>query len=307
MVTVQSLTSIINQVLPEPHAGLLGGILFGTKATLSKELSQALITTGTLHIVALSGMNITILTDLVNLTLLRVVSRREASLLTIGIIAGFVWFVGASPSVVRAAIMGTISLLAVIFGRQYWAFLSWVLAVGIMLLLNFNWLGDLSFQLSVLATLGIILFGNQPRGAEVGMSLLRTRQASLDKDSLSMKKGRGGLTQNITPSRTAPALVSSLFLLGLKENLRLTLAAQVFTVPLILLHFHRISLVSPLSNILIGWIIQPLTVMGLFTATLGFFFLPLGQIIGWVTWVPLTYLIAVVEWTSKIPFASVSQ
>ncbi|MFZ5844938.1 MAG: ComEC/Rec2 family competence protein, partial [Patescibacteria group bacterium] len=167
MFTVQALTSVVNQLLPEPHAGLLNGILFGTKAMLSKELYQALVTTGTLHIVALSGMNITILINLVHLLFLGFISRRLSSLLTMGVITGFVWFVGPSASVVRAAIMGGIGLLAVVFGRQTWAILSWLLAVSTMLLLNFSWLTDLSFQLSALATLGIILFG-KGSAAEVG-------------------------------------------------------------------------------------------------------------------------------------------
>ena len=157
--TVETLTAIVNHVLPEPHAGLLNGILFGTKATLSKELYNALIRTGTLHIVALSGMNITIIALIMRSILLPFVSRRVASFLTILGIILFVWFVGASPSVVRAAIMGSISLLAIALGRQAWSLLSWVLALGIMLVIKPSWIGDISFQLSALATIGIILFG----------------------------------------------------------------------------------------------------------------------------------------------------
>ena len=62
MPTLATFVEIINRVLPEPHAGLLSGILFGIKASISTELYDALVITGTLHIAALSGMNITILT-----------------------------------------------------------------------------------------------------------------------------------------------------------------------------------------------------------------------------------------------------
>lgn len=134
--TVDTFTAIINQLLPEPHAGLLNGILFGTKATLSKDFITALTQTGTLHIVALSGMNITILGSLIDLSLLRFVSRRIASVLTVLIIIGFVWFVGPSASVIRAAIMGCLALISVIFGRQTWSLLSFILTVGIMLLVK---------------------------------------------------------------------------------------------------------------------------------------------------------------------------
>lgn len=266
--TVADFSAIIAQTLPEPHAGLLSGIVFGTKATLSKSLIDSLIKTGTLHIVALSGMNITILASLVNLTLLRVISRRIASLLTVLAIVGFVWFVGPAPSIIRAAIMGIIALLSVILGKTYWALWSFLLAVGMMLVLNPQWITDLSFQLSALATLGIILFGGK----------------NTDKK---------------------PLLVTSIAWSSLADNLRLTLAAQVFTIPLILVTFHRLSFVSPLSNILIGWTIAPLTVMGWLVATLGWVWLPLGQVVAWPSWVFLEYLIRIIGITGAIPGASV--
>lgn len=253
--TVQTLVSIINRILPEPHAGLLAGLLFGTKTALSRELYDALVKSGTLHIVALSGMNISIVAGLMGKALTTVVSKRLASLITLFGIVCFVAFVGPSASVVRAAIMGSISLLAVVSGRQYWSIFSWLLAVSTMLLINIQWLFDISFQLSALATLGIILFGKTEK--------------------------------NI-----------------LLSDLRLTLAAQVFTIPLILFYFHRISLISPVSNVLIGWMIAPLTVLGWATAFLGFIWLPLGQVVAWVDWTLLQYLLFIVNFTSKLPFAS---
>lgn len=275
--TVETLTSIVNQVLPEPHAGLLNGILFGTKATLSKELYNALIRTGTLHIVALSGMNITIIALIINSILLPFVSRRIASILTIAGIVLFVWFVGASPSVVRAAIMGSISLLAITLGRQAWSLLSWVLALGIMLVIKPSWIGDISFQLSALATIGIILFGGN-------------RQVPRQINENSKDKDRGFL---------------EVLKNGGIQNFRLTLAAQVFTIPLIFFQFHRLSLISPLSNVLIGWTIQIITILGLIVSIVGLIFLPFAQIIALPTWVFLQYLVMVVDLTSKIPFASI--
>lgn len=321
--SVSDLVSIINQLLPEPHAGLLAGILFGTKATLSKSLYQDLITSGTLHIVALSGMNITIIASLVSLTLLRFVSRRIASLLTILLIIGFVWFVGLSPSVIRAAIMGCISLLAVIFGKQQWALFSWALAVGIMLLINFGWLGDISFQLSALATLGIILFGNKEYTQKARVSILKSTEApyNITLWVLGLLFGNGaslseegeaarGYKQTIRASlkNILPLLNQLLKFLWLfiKDDLRITLAAQVFTIPIIIFQFHRISLVSPLSNVLIGWMIAPITILGMFAAGIGYVWLPLGQVVAWFSWVLLEYLVLVVSLTSKFPFASLA-
>ena len=270
MVTVSTFTSIINQLLPEPHAGLLSGILFGTKAALSADFVEALTKTGTLHIVALSGMNISILSGLTITILLRCVSRRIASLLTVLIIIGFVWFVGPSASVVRSAIMGCIALFAIISGRQSWSIFSFILTVAVMLVVKPSWIADLSFQLSALATLGIILF------ARAAPPIPGIRRPSL--------------------FSTAYALIS--------EDLRVTLAAQVFTIPLILSTFGRISLVSPLTNILIGWTIAPITAIGMIAAILGWVFLPLGFLFAWVNWLLLEYLILVVNVTANVPFSS---
>ncbi|MBI5619830.1 ComEC/Rec2 family competence protein [Candidatus Gottesmanbacteria bacterium] len=327
MVIVATFTSIINQLLPEPHAGLLSGILFGTKATLSKELTDALITTGTLHIVALSGTNITILTGIINFSLLWLVGRRWASALTILLITGFIWFVGPSASVIRAGIMGGISLLAIIFGRQTWGLLAWMLAVSTMLLLNPAWISDLSFQLSAMATLGIILFGGRKeQGAQVALpevagEAMKTSAGSPDgeptKFSLASLFGDGepedskgyfsedGSKFSLATSGGASSGVFHWIWSLIRENLHLTLAAQVFTIPIIFWYFHRVSLISPIANVLIGWLIQPLTVVGLVVAIAGWIFLPLGQVIAWGAWVGLQYLLTVVMLLSKVPGASI--
>lgn len=254
---VYTFTSVINQVLPEPHAGLLSGILFGTKAALSKDFIDALTKTGTLHIIALSGMNISIVGSLCAATLGAFLTKRVTSVFTILCIIGFVLFVGPSPSVIRAAIMGTMTLLATVFGRRQWGIYSLMCTAGVMLLVHPGWIGEVSFQLSFLATLGIMLFA-------------------------------GNNTGNV-----------------IRDSFRITMAAQVFTIPLILLTFRRISLISPLTNVLIGWIIPPLTAVGLVVCVLGWIWLPLGYILGWVSWVLLEYLILVVQWTATVPFSSV--
>lgn len=281
MLSVDTFTHVINQVLPEPHAGLLNGILFGTKATLSKSLLQDLISSGTLHIVALSGMNITLLSSLVGTIFLKFFHRRIASFITIVIIIGFIFFVGASPSVIRAGIMGGIGLLAVVLGKKNWPLYAWILAVISMLVLNPSWITDLSFQLSALATLGIILFGSKK-------THVMNRQMN-----------------STTEGRTFLHPLSSNLKGLVEENLRISLSAQVFTIPIFLFHFHRISLISPVANVLIAPTIGPITILGWITAVSGFIWLPLGIIIGWVDWLLLQYLLLVVTVTSHIPYASI--
>ena len=217
-------------------------------------------------------MNITILIDLVASSLNRFVSKRVASAVTVGVICWFVWFVGGSATIIRAAIMGTLTLVAILFGRQYWALLSLLLAIGIMLLIHPSWIIEVSFQLSVAATLGIILFGST--------------------------KKRGDETKN-------GSKMLYTFFYGIEESFRLTLSAQVFTIPIIFLSFHRISFIGPLTNVAIGWVIAPVTTVGWVTCVLGFVWLPFGYIPAWISWVMLEYLIRTVQILSRVPFASV--
>jgi competence protein ComEC len=248
------------------------------KATLDTRLTQSLIQSGTLHIIALSGMNISLLVVVVHGILLRFIRRPIANLATILIIIGFIWFVGVSPSVLRAGLMAALSLLAITVGRHMWPFFAWILAVTSMILLNPPWIGDLSFQLSAMATLGIILFGNS-----------KSASSSLN------------APQNGFP-RSFLGIVWSM----IADDLRVTLAAQVFTIPIILFQFQRISLVSPLSNVLIGWLIAPIMSIGFIMVALGLVWLPLAVPFAWIVWVPLTYSILIIEWTAKLPFASIA-
>lgn len=260
---------VINSFLPEPQASLLNGILFGVKSSMPKSLYESLVATGTLHIVALSGMNISILIALVTSAgIFLGLNRKTASLLAIGFIVFFVFFVGPSPSIVRAAIMGSLTLLAVYFGKQEWGLLSLFFAAGIMLLWDFSLIKNLSFQLSFFSTLGILLANKK----------------------IECQKGNGLLNQ---------------FFLLIKTNLKLTFSAQLFTLPIILYNFHRLSLISPIVNLLIEWTIQPIMILGFLAGFLGWIWPPLGILPAWLCWVPLTYLIKVVEFFAKIPGASI--
>lgn len=258
----------INSLLPEPHASLLNGILFGIKSAMPRSLYDGLITTGTLHIIALSGLNVSILVNLISKTTL-FLGRKASSIVSIVLIILFVLFVGPSPSIVRAVIMGCLSLVAVYLGRKDWGLLSLFLAGGIMLLFDFSLIKNLSFQLSFLATLGIILAN---------------------------KKGECGPRKRL----------SGQLIFFFRENFKLTLSAQLFTLPIILFNFRRLSLVAPLANLAIEWAIQPIMVLGFIVAILGWLWQPLGVVPSWFVWVLLTYLITVIEILAKIPGASIS-
>lgn len=277
MIDVSFATAFISRILPEPHAGLLSGILFGTKTAIPYELKNALQTTGTLHITALSGMNITILTGIFFSTFVAFLPRWLSSILTIGVIGFFVWFVGFTPSVVRAAIMGCITLLTALTGYSSIAIFTWGVTVIGMILFHPAWVTDISFQLSALASLGMILFSKQEAQYRVN------------------KQGK------------PVSVLAKNAWVWMQKELTTTLSAQVLTLPLILFTFGRISLISPLTNMLIGWTIPIITVLGLFLCMFGLFIPSFSYVLGWIIWVFLEYLMRVVVWTGSIPFASIGR
>lgn len=150
------LNQTIHQFLPEPHAGLLAGLLLGMRTDLSDDFKTALKNSGTSHIVALSGFNVTVIITFL-LLMLRRLPRRLVWALSGILILAFVVMTGAASSVVRAAIMGWLLLLSSFWGRRRNAINAVLLAMVTMVLIHPQILVyDVGFQLSVAATLGLI-------------------------------------------------------------------------------------------------------------------------------------------------------
>jgi len=152
----QSIAEFVRSGLPEPHASLLLGTILGIKSGFPPDFYEALRVTGTLHVVVVSGFNITVVINTLARSLVFVPLKIRFFITLIFLIA-FVLLVGANPPVVRAAIMGSIALLGTIFGRQNDALRAFLLTVVVMLVFRPLWATELSFQLSFLATLGLIL------------------------------------------------------------------------------------------------------------------------------------------------------
>lgn len=150
-----SLDQKIEQLLPSPQAELLSGILLGEKKDLPPWFRLALRDSSTLHIVVVSGQNLTMLAGLF-LGLAGIFKRKVAIVISLVAIIFYTLLTGAQVPVIRAAVMGSIAFVAQIFGRQRDG--VWILLItgALMLLVNPSWLFELSFQLSFLATLGVV-------------------------------------------------------------------------------------------------------------------------------------------------------
>jgi competence protein ComEC len=155
--------SLYEKTLPPNASSLLMGIVFGAKEHFPDEFLQDLRTVGVLHVIAASGMNVTFVAGALMYILGYLLRRQFALLVGIAGITFYVFLVGFQPSIVRAAIMAILAFSASLLGKQTYAVYAVFLTAFVMLLWQPSWLFDVGFQLSFLATLGILLF-NKPLG-----------------------------------------------------------------------------------------------------------------------------------------------
>src|SRR6185369_4650784 len=153
----QRSTLLYNQTLDPISSGLLLGIVFGAKADFPQDFIQQLRTTGVLHVIAASGMNVSFFTGAVMFSLGTIFTRRISLILSVIAVILYSFLVGAQASILRASIMAMIAFTASFFGRQNIAVLGLFLTGAGMILYDPGFIFDVGFQLSFLATLGILL------------------------------------------------------------------------------------------------------------------------------------------------------
>ena len=272
----QHALDVVYHLFPDPEASLLAGILLGDQSGIPPQVQEAFRLTGTSHIIVISGFNIAIIAALFSIIFTRVLGRlRGAIVAAIGILL-YTLLVGANPAVVRAAILGLLTLLALQVGRRQVGLNSLLFVAALMALLTPTVLWDISFQLSFAATLGIMIYAGP-------FSDVFT-----------------AFTARFIPHDKAEHLagpVGAYFLI--------TLAAMLTTLPLMAYYFQRISLTSVIANPLILPAQPPLMILGGLSVLLGMFFQPLGQLFAWATWPFIAYTIRIVEWFSTIPHGSI--
>ncbi len=269
------LLETIYRLFPDPEAALLAGILLGDEGGIPQDVKQAFQDTGTAHVIAISGFNVAIVGGLfaaLFLHLLGAPRRFLAAGLSAAVIVFYAVMVGGEPSVVRAAIMGVLSLFAVQLGRRQDGLNSLALVAAVMLLFSPFLLWDVSFQLSFMATLGLVLYAGV------------------------MAVGFTNLASQRLPEATAQRLAKPV-----GEYVLFTLAALVTTLPVMAFHFRRLSLTTLIANPLILPAQPPVMVLGGLAAMLGLIYQPLGQVFAYLAWPFVAYTIRAVELVSRIP------
>lgn len=150
------LVSICQQILPEPQSSLLSGILIGQKESLDQDFRKALTNTSTIHIVVVSGQNLSLLAGF-TLGLAPYFGRKQTILGTIGLLIAYAILTGLQIPVLRAACMSLVSLAGMLFNREVNQVKILSVTLISMLLVNPSWIYSISFQLSFLATAGVMV------------------------------------------------------------------------------------------------------------------------------------------------------
>ena len=267
LILKKNFIAIIDKILSEPKSSFLAALLVGARRTLPDNLTSAFNITGTSHIVAISGYNISIISIMMlNFLSYLLLPRRLIFWIVIISILMFTLIAGAGASVVRAAIMGGLLVLAGREGRFYLVTNAIVFAGAAMLFANPYLLRyDTGFQLSFLAALGLIYLAPH------------------------FNRWFAGLPN----------------FLSFRANLSATLSAQIMTFPIIFWEFGRVSLVATLANVLILPAIPTTMLFGFLSGLSGFISLKIAEILILPAWFLLSYQIFVVKILSILPLASI--
>ncbi len=260
------------RVLPVKDADLEGGLVLGSKENISPEFRDDLVATGTIHIIALSGYNVTIVANALRDLFVDILG------LSAGIASGagaiciviFVIMTGLQSSAIRAGIMALIGLFARNRGRTYSAFRALVLAGFLMILYDPKYLVyDVSFQLSYLATLGIIFI----------TPVLERAFARVPKKIL--------------------------WVVPVQELMSVTLGAQLGVLPFILYKMGTLSLIALPANILVLPAVPYAMAFGTLAGLVGKVSIMLATPVAMFTSLLLKYITGMVTFFAKVPYASV--
>lgn len=263
----EAIIDSIDTTFGEPQASLLVGLLIGEQR-FSPDWEEVFMRTGTTHIVAASGYNVAMVVTLLSIFLFSVgVTRQRAFALLVTGIVLYVFLAGAEPPVIRAGIMGGLILLSRGLGRKTTMTNVLLITASVMLFANPRLLrDDVGFQLSMLSTVGLIYYA--PR---------------LEKQLLFVPKK-----------------------FGLRESFTSTLAATLFTLPVVFMSFGQLSLIAPIANLLILPIVPYAMAFGAVAALSAFVFQPsISAVLAGPAWALLLLVLWIATVLAEVPFAHI--
>lgn len=267
----------IDLVFPADSAGFAKAILTGDRSGLSYQTRNELSVTGIAHIVAVSGMHVSLLIGILMAFCMQ--RRKLATIISIPVMFFFAAMLGFGPSVTRAVIMNSVLLIAPLVHRENDAPTSLGLALLVLLAVNPWAIANVSLQLSFACMTGIYLLA--PRIYNRLMKLV-------NEDAL---RGKHGIIYRAYCS--------------LAVSLATSISVTVFTTPLVASIFGSVSLIAPLTNLLNVTVLSAVFSLSFFAALAGFLYAPLGAAIAWLTAWLIRWVLWLTGLLAKIPYAAV--
>lgn len=253
----------IKKIIPSPEVDLGLGYLLGQKNSLPTDLDKALRIVTLTHIVVASGYNLTILVGFSRRFFLKV-SKKFSFYMASLLIFGFVFMVGLSPSMVRAGMVAFLSLVAWYFGRKTKPLFLLTFVAALTIIIAPDSVFDLGWQLSFAAFFGIMIL------------------APLIRDYLFGKTDK----------------LNSVISLLIE-----TMSAQILTLPIILLNFGQVSLISILANMAVIPLV-PIAMLFVFLTGISAFILPIAaKVFGLLSYVVLSFSVMIISFFSQLPGA----
>ncbi len=258
--------SHVEEIIDPPESDLASGLVLGTRGGFDNATRDEFISTGTIHIVALSGYNVTIVAEGVMRILGLILAQSASIVFGIIVIVLFIIMAGASSTAIRAGVMATILLFARMTGRTYSAGRALVIAGLVMIAYDPRVLTDISFQLSFLATGGVLF---------------------------------------ITPKviRWVRFLPMQF---GFRELVSSTIGATIAVLPLLLYTTGILSIVSLPANILILPLIPITMLFVFLTGMLGFISTVIALPFAYISHLLLSYILSMIHFFASLPFTSVT-
>lgn len=267
---------LVDTVFPEDVAGFARALLLGDRSKLSYETDTAFSYSGIAHVIAVSGMHISILFSL----LYGMCGKRRwfTAILGIPALLLFASLAGFTPSITRACVMQLLMILALLLKKEYDPPTALAFSVLCMLAGNPMTVTSVSFQLSVGCMIGIFLFSGKIHD------------------------------YFMSPKRLGPAKGKSLkprIIRWSVGTLSVTLGAMVFTMPMCAYYFGTVSVIGIITNLLTLWVISAIFYGIMLSCLLGWIWLPLGKAIAWIIAWPIRYVIFVAKLLADVPLGVV--
>lgn len=270
----KQISQLLSDAFPADTLGFANALLLGDTSLLDYETDTDFKISGIRHVVAVSGLHVSILMSVVYVFSGR--RRYLSAILGIPILFLFAAVVGFTPSVVRACIMQGLVLLALFFNKEYDPPTALSFAVLTMLCVNPITIVSVSFQLSCGCLVGIFLFYER-----IDQFILRI---------LRVPKGKS---------------VKAKLIRWFSGSVSITLSTMITTTPLSAAYFGTVSIVGVLTNLLTLWVIS-FVFCGIGLVCIGgLFSLPVAKVIAWVVSIPIRYVIFMAKALSALPFSAV--